>query len=161
MSNVSTDAGKWMRENGFKWKPTGNAPKGKRAKYASTKIKRIRRARNLGVAVDGILTVKAFVEAHRGTKDKDCIFVPGAQKNVPASVEFLGKEISAARYMLLLSAGAPKSEGMLVRHLCGCGHLSCVNPNHLVWGTPGDNVADANKHQKAGANVQDRINAID
>jgi hypothetical protein len=102
------------------------------------------------------------VQANRHHVDCDCLFVPAAQPNVPASVEFCGKQISAARYMALLTFGAPKSEGMVVRHLCGNGHLSCVNPAHLAWGTPGDNTSDAVKHRALGddATEHDKFNAV-
>lgn len=106
-------------------------------------------------------SIKEFVEDSRKFDGHDCLFVPGAQKGVPAKITRFGKQMSAARYMCLLTHGTPPTEGMVVRHLCGCGHLSCVNPRHLVWGTQGDNIADANKHRSAGDNIQDRINAID
>ena len=106
-------------------------------------------------------TVKDFVESKRGIPARECVFVPGALDGRPAQVTFCGKNISASRYMALLTHGAPKSEGMAVRHLCGNGHLSCINPNHVVWGTPGDNQSDANIHRGIGddATAQDKINA--
>jgi hypothetical protein len=33
-----------------------------------------------------------------------------------------------------------------VRHLCGNGHLGCVTPKHLIWGTHTENVADTILH---------------
>lgn len=103
----------------------------------------------------------AFVERHRDHKSHDCLFVPAAAKDVPAQVDFGGRNIRAARYMLLLTKGTPPEADMECRHLCGNGHLSCVNPAHLAWGTRGDNISDMGKHRAAGDNVQDRINAID
>lgn len=34
-------------------------------------------------------------------------------------------------------------------HSCGNGHLGCVNPRHLYWGTRADNVRDAINHGTA------------
>jgi hypothetical protein len=34
-------------------------------------------------------------------------------------------------------------------HSCGNGHLGCVNPSHLYWGTRRDNVGDAIAHGTA------------
>ncbi len=36
-----------------------------------------------------------------------------------------------------------------VCHTCGNGHLGCVNPKHLYWGTRADNVQDAMAHGTA------------
>ncbi|NKX40333.1 hypothetical protein HGG71_02495, partial [Rhodobacteraceae bacterium R_SAG2] len=92
----------------------------------------------------------------------DCLFVPAAQKNVPSRLDFCGNSITAARYMCLLANGTPPTDGMVVRHLCGNGHLSCVNPAHLAWGTQGQNIADATKHRAIGddATEHDRLNAV-
>lgn len=104
------------------------------------------RKRKIGVGV----TVENFVRKHRSHKDEtDCVFVPGAVEGSPAKVKFCGRTIAAARFMALLTHGTPKSEKMVVRHTCGNGHLSCVNPHHVVWGSQGDNIADANRHRKA------------
>lgn len=107
-------------------------------------------------------SIKSFVERNREHTGNDCLFVPGADGCRPAQVKFCGRGISAARYMALLTYGTPKSEGMHVRHLCGNGHLSFVNPVHLAWGSPGDNQSDANKHRAIGpdATTQDKINAV-
>jgi hypothetical protein len=35
---------------------------------------------------------------------------------------------------------------MMAIHCCGNGHLSCVNPAHLRWGTAKDNGKDAHLH---------------
>jgi hypothetical protein len=107
-------------------------------------------------------SIRAFVEEHRNWKGSGCRFVPGAQPYREARVDFCGKSIAAARYMLLLTQGTPKSEGMWARHKCGNGHLSCVNPAHLEWGTPGDNIGDANIHRAMEcATVEDKCRAVD
>ena len=154
---ATTDAGKWLAAQGLQWDRPKHAPTGNKAKLADSRSKRRLRSKN----TNGGNTTKSisdFVKANRNHNGHDCLFVPGAQKDVPASLSWLGKQITAARYMCLLTQGTPPENGMLVRHLCGNGHLSCVNPGHLAWGTASDNASDAAKHRKAGDNVQDRIN---
>lgn len=148
-----------MAENGHSWGKKTKPVLPKNAKCATGKYVRYRRSRMTGQGRVNE-TVRQFVEDHRGHNGHDCIFVPAAQKDVPASVTFCGNQISAARYMCLLTHGAPKYEGAVTRHLCGNGHLSCVNPNHVVWGDTSDNVSDMVRHKKAGENIQDRIQAV-
>lgn len=156
----STEAGKWMAENGHAWTKPKTNNGGSFAKHSSTKHRRLRRSKVIGDKLSRWESVKDFTDAHRDYGGHDCLFVPAAQRNVPASVSFLGKDISAARYMCILTHGAPKHEGAFARHLCGNGHLSCVNPKHIVWGDRGDNQSDANHHRAIGDNVQDRINSV-
>ena len=42
--------------------------------------------------------------------------------------------------------GPPPEEGMVVRHLCGKGHLGCFNAGCLVWGWQRENVKDSIEH---------------
>lgn len=108
------------------------------------------------------ISVKEFVYKNRGHDGTDCLFVPGAQKGVPANLKYLDRGISAARLMLLLTRGTPKFADAECRHKCGNGHLSCVNPRHLEWGSRGDNVGDANIHRAMpDATVEDKCRAVD
>ncbi len=157
---MASDAGKWMAENGHSWAAPRINEGGEKAKLSGSKHRRIRRAKVYSEKLGRWESIKDFVDAHRGHDSRDCLFVPAAQKNVPASVQFCGRSITAARYMCLLTLGTPKYDGAMVRHKCGNGHLSCVNPAHLVWGDVGDNQSDAVVHRFAGESVPDRINAI-
>lgn len=153
-------AGKWMAENGHSWGKPKQKPGGENAKTSSTKHKRIRRGKVLGQRVGNWDSVKDFVDAHRSHSGDECVFVPAQAVGSPARVNFLGKVITASRYMCLLTHGAPKYEDAVARHACGNGHLSCINPRHIVWGDRGDNQSDANHHRAVGADVQDRINSL-
>lgn len=42
--------------------------------------------------------------------------------------------------------GKPNGAHNVARHTCGNGHLGCVNPQHIVWGTAQDNIDDKIKH---------------
>lgn len=59
----------------------------------------------------------------------------------------LSKSANIARQALIKSAGPPPFEGALCRHLCKNDSMArngfvCINPEHLVWGTPSENVLD-------------------
>lgn len=54
--------------------------------------------------------------------------------------------IGAHVYVALAVHGAKPSKAHEACHLCGNGHLGCVNPKHLYWGTRADNMADALAH---------------
>ena len=145
-----TLAGEWLAEN---------SPVQRRVQHCSKHNKKHSfLAHHLAGCAKRKLTVKEFVEETRGKKSDECIFVPFAVEGQTAKVKFCGRTISAARYMALLTHGAPNYEGALVRHLCGNGHLSCVNPNHLVWGDDSENMADAVRHRKC-ATAAEKIEA--
>ena len=52
----------------------------------------------------------------------------------------------AHRIMCELVHGPAPSENSLAVHKCGKGHLGCVNPRHLQWGTPKQNALDKRRH---------------
>lgn len=155
------EAKEWLEKNEHKLRPKKKRPYfTAHSKYNSNRRARLRRARQDKSRLAAAISVKEFVESSVGHKGCDCLFVPAAQKGVAAKVTRFEKQMTAARYMLILTQGTPPTDGLVCRHRCGNGHLSCVNPAHLCWGTPGDNVADANRHRKAGDNIQDRIHSI-
>ena len=51
-----------------------------------------------------------------------------------------------AHHLVLLLTGHPRPAGYQARHLCGNGHLGCLHPDHLKWGTAAENAADRDAH---------------
>lgn len=167
MPKSSSEAGQWVADNAGSWAKPKPAPKGRKAKTASSQQAREKRAQAKGEYRSRAKstkvrfgTIKNFVESHRDFSGSECVFVPAALDGAVAQVSFCGKNISASRYMCLLTNGAPKHDGAMARHKCGNGHLSCINPSHLIWGDASDNASDAAKHRRAGLDVQDRVNSI-
>lgn len=87
-----------------------------------------------------------FIEHHVGFNGLRCVLMPSCKFGTPFQVPHAGRNIPAARLMCIKAHGLPEVEGMIARHLCGRGHLSCINPSHLVWGTAEENAHDAVLH---------------
>jgi hypothetical protein len=149
-------AGEWLKANGLKWDSPTARPKGKMAQKIN---KRNCREVKAGKRKGEVCTIKRFVDINRNRKTDDCIFVPHAIRDRPAMIEYCDKSISAAKYMALLMLGTPKEPTHMVRHLCGNGHLSCINGKHLRWGDASDNISDAVRH-RACKTPQDKIAAV-
>lgn len=58
-------------------------------------------------------------------------------------INLKGKFIGAHAFVLMATAGEKPSPRHEVCHTCGGGHLGCVNPRHLFWGTRTENVKDS------------------
>lgn len=65
-------------------------------------------------------------------------------------VRVMGKSMAASRFMCELVRGAPPSPEHQAAHSCGNGHLGCVNPRHLRWATPKENMEDLARHLREG-----------
>lgn len=79
-----------------------------------------------------------------------CIQWPyGKSNDGYGRVNWQGKPSNVHAVVAALAHGdrpTPKHDAC---HSCGNGHLGCVNPNHLYWGTRKENVADAIAHGTA------------
>lgn len=84
--------------------------------------------------------VPRFLEATRRSTSSKCITWPYA-KNSQGSAQFRvrGRTMNVCRWMCEQRYGNPPTPQHEAAHLCGNGHESCVNPNHLVWATPAEN----------------------
>lgn len=87
-----------------------------------------------------------WIRQHSDFSESECLFFPGAVIHRPHRVKWNYQEISAARLMLTMTQGLPEFEDSVARHKCGMGHMSCVNPLHLCWGSSGDNAKDRLLH---------------
>lgn len=83
----------------------------------------------------------AYVEAVVLADSDECQIWPFRSKTSTGYglLKFRGKSTRATHVALIL-AGFPRPEGLLARHLCNV--PLCVNPNHLRWGTPKENMDD-------------------
>lgn len=81
---------------------------------------------------------------------KDCFAWPFGESGsgYAGSIQWDGKRTPVQRIVCELKHGEPK-DGDRCRHLCGNGHLACVNPNHLAWGTPLQDRSDMVSHGRS------------
>ena len=95
----------------------------------------------------------------RGRRDhtgKSCLFFPMMVHGRPTSVKYNYKTMLAAKAMLTMTSGLPTCpKRKFALHTCGNGHMSCVNPDHLYWGSMKDNAIDAALHNDRSKSVFD------
>ena len=163
-------SGDWLRENG----PTVYTQKTGRVRYGGPQVddpENDEAFRNLSGQKPkplprSPLQVKAgknephcatalWVKDHRSIDQDHCLFVPGANPGFPKQVRFNFKTMAASRAMCILTHGLPQDQRLLAIHSCGNGHLSCVNPKHLRWGTSKDNTKDAKLHNAKLGDITD------
>lgn len=66
-----------------------------------------------------------------------------------ARVNWRGKACNTHAVVCELAHGPKPTPKHECCHSCGNGHLGCVNPTHLYWGTRSQNVRDAIRHGTA------------
>ena len=159
-----TLAGDWLKENGFSWDDRAAKKQRRKAKEKVLKFNTLapvvyhpldRISHQAKKMAQGRLrkygpeTTIDFVKwvLGRGRVRHECIFVPFAQNLSPATVNVFGENITAARYVCAQKNGPAPTPQHVARHLCGNGHLSCINPAHLAWGTVEDNANDTVLHR--------------
>ena len=114
----------WCTSHYLRWRKTGDPQPDKPFKTAN------------GVAQRYFRDV---VLSHKGSK---CLIWPYAKSHGYA---VLGQSGSRTRFVHRLACeevhGAPPTGKHEAAHLCGNGHLGCVNPRHVAWKTSKENIA--------------------
>lgn len=88
-----------------------------------------------------------FLLEHAEHAGDDCLIWPYYRgRNGYAKMTFEGTPMNAHRMMCRLTKGEPIGKRSTARHLCGNGHMGCVNPKHLAWGTVKENNHDRFDH---------------
>lgn len=90
----------------------------------------------------GSFSPLSFVKDHVGYAHGFCLYMPFHVVGQQVMVATEWGQMSAPRAMCIMAHGRPKDASLVVRHMCGNGHHSCVNPRHLVWGTTQQNSRD-------------------
>lgn len=99
-----------------------------------------------------------FLESISGTEVTECIEWPFFKnKGGYGMLKYHGRATVAHRVSLMLHSGlVPKDRYTHCCHKRHCKSKSCVNPNHLYWGTPKENINDA-KYLKGGVNISSKL----
>lgn len=88
-----------------------------------------------------------WIEENKNYDLDDCLIWPfSLQENGYGTASINSKNFMAHRYMCEVVNGKPK-KNQVARHSCGNGHMGCVNPKHLSWGSAGQNRLDQFIHQ--------------
>lgn len=73
-----------------------------------------------------------------------CLIWPfGCFPNGYGLVSWEGVTTHASRVMCLLAHGEPPADRPFSLHSCNGGHLGCVHPAHVHWGTQAENMQDS------------------
>ena len=88
----------------------------------------------------------AWIKAHVDYDSDDCLTWPFALCRGYGDFSVDGKRHYAHRYMCELVHGPAPSPEHHAAHSCGRGDQGCVNPRHLSWKTPSENMQDKRVH---------------
>lgn len=84
-----------------------------------------------------------WVFDHAGYKGEECLKWPfGCRGDGRGSVKMNGVDRRVQALMCELAHGPAPTKKHQSAHSCGKGSLGCVNPRHLRWATPVENMAD-------------------
>jgi hypothetical protein len=87
-----------------------------------------------------------WLVAHTNWEADDCLIWPF--RRTDRGYPVLGSNLRAHRVMCIVAHGEGRPD-QEVLHSCGNGHLGCVNPKHLRWGTHQENMDDMKAHGTA------------
>lgn len=89
----------------------------------------------------------AWLEAHISHSGQECLIWPFARSDDGRGVIRIDSASTKAnRVMCEAVHGPPPTPKHEATHSCGLGHLGCINPTHLRWGTHTENMADKLVH---------------
>lgn len=87
-------------------------------------------------------SLSGFFEEAVASHSHECIFWPFGRGAGGRGVMWQdGRQVFVHRAVCERVNGPAPTPQHHAAHLCGNGHLSCVNPRHLVWATPEENEA--------------------
>lgn len=89
----------------------------------------------------------AWFRANQNYDGDECLIWPYARRFLGYGAILMedGRFTSPHREMCAVHNGPPPPD-MVARHLCGNGHIGCVTPSHLIWGTHQENSFDRVAH---------------
>ena len=79
-----------------------------------------------------------WIDKHAGHSGSECLKWPYSTARGYGYCHIDGKYASVSRHMCKIRNEAA--------HICGNGHLGCVNPSHLEWKTSAENKEDQLRH---------------
>lgn len=93
---------------------------------------------------------RQWLEAHVAYEGDDCLIWPFSRTSYGyAQLSVNNRPAGGHRLMCRLAHGDPPQPKMHACHSCGNGHLGCVNPRHLRWGTRKENQRDMVEHGRS------------
>lgn len=87
-----------------------------------------------------------WLHDHVGHQGDDCLIWPFSRVRGYGNLGINGKGYYAHRIMCELVCGSAPTARHHASHSCGRGDQGCVNPRHLSWKTPAENMQDKNRH---------------
>lgn len=94
--------------------------------------------------------------------ENKCLIWPfGSDGSGRGRIRLNGKPDRAHRYICFLVNGLSSTEKPHALHSCGNGHIGCVNPNHIYWGSAKDNAADRSSHGRLSGEKNGRCKLKD
>lgn len=130
------------------------------AKVAFDKTRKFRKRGGIGNPHPAHSAAARWLIEQKHFDGNECLLLPKSDTGRACTVRYNCKEMAASRAMCIIVNGLPENPKFQAIHSCGNGHLSCVNPKHLRWGTNGDNQRDRHIHAKANSTAE-RIIAAD
>lgn len=95
-------------------------------------------------------------------RSDDCLPWPFAKSlDGRSAIRLDGVHMSASRAVCIMTHGAPPSSDYHACHSCGMGHLACVNPSHIRWGSPLQNAREWRRHVSKGVSARPESEVLD